>query len=382
MGAVERFDRGSLRSPKATPQGFLRAEMYATRTGVFEYPKADGGVVREYRDPSEVFHPDSLASYQDASFTDDHPQGEMVTAENVTKYERGTLTAAGVPDGDHVKAPVVVKDKATIAKMQAGKQEVSCGYTCDLVWEPGVSPQGVKYDARQTNIRINHVALVDVGRAGPTARVRMDGAGVLVTGAHDSLASYRGHQHRVDVGRATEPTMKFAIHGLTFDVAEDIAKAIDAERADAAKALDLANAKADAATDKATKAEKERTDALEAAKLVPAQFDAAVKARVALVVVAEQHEVKHDGLSDRAVKAAVVEKLSGRKVTDAHSNDYVTALYDAACEDAAKASASLGAARAAVTGAAMTDAAPPLTAAQAHAEMVARNRNDWKPKEN
>ena len=154
MGAVERFDRGSLRSPKATPQGFLRAEMYATRTGVFEYPKADGGVVREYRDPSEVFHPDSLASYQDASFTDDHPQGEMVTAENVTKYERGTLTAAGVPDGDHVKAPVVVKDKATIAKMQAGKQEVSCGYTCDLVWEPGVSPQGVKYDARQTNIRI------------------------------------------------------------------------------------------------------------------------------------------------------------------------------------------------------------------------------------
>lgn len=369
MGTVERFDRGTLRSPKATPQGFLRAEMYATRTGVFEYPKADGGVVREYRDPSEVFHPDSLASYQDASFTDDHPAG-MVTAENVTQYERGTLTAAGIPDGEHVKAPVVVKDKATIAKMQAGKQEVSCGYTCDLVWEPGVSPQGVKYDARQTNIRINHVALVDVGRAGPTARVRMDGAGVLVTGAH-----------RVDDG-AAEKTMKFAIHGLTFDVAEDIAKAIDAERADAAKALDLANAKADAATDKATKAEKERTDALEAAKLVPAQFDAAVKARVALVVVAEQHEVKHDGLSDRAVKAAVVEKLSGRKVTDKHSDDYVTALYDAACEDAAKAGASLGAARAAVTGAAMTDAAPPLTAAQAHAEMVARNRNDWKPKEN
>jgi hypothetical protein len=49
--SVERHDIGELKRPQRTPQGFLRAEMYATRTGVFEYPKADGGCVREYRAP-------------------------------------------------------------------------------------------------------------------------------------------------------------------------------------------------------------------------------------------------------------------------------------------------------------------------------------------
>lgn len=364
---VERHDIGELKRPQRTPQGFLRAEMYATRTGVFEYPKADGGVVREYRAPEEVFAVDSLASYQDAAFTDDHP-GAFVTAENATTLSRGYVPEAGKRDGEHVRAVVVVKDKATIDKMQAGKQEVSCGYTCDLVWEPG-EHGGVKYDARQTNIRINHVALVDAGRAGPSARVRMDGVGVRIEQAN-----------RVDDG-AKGTTMKYAINGLTFDVADEVARAIDAERADAKKALDLATAKADAATDKAAKADKERADAIEAAKVEPAKFDAAVKARVALVVVAERHAVKHDGLTDRAVKAAVVEKLSGRKTTDAHSDDYVTALYDAAVEDAAKAGESLGAARQVAAGAAKADAHH-MTAEQAHAAMVARNRNDWKnPKE-
>jgi hypothetical protein len=94
-------------------------------------------------------------------------------------------------DGDHVAGRMVVHDEPTIAAMKAGKRQVSCGYECDLVEEPGVAPDGQRFDAYQTNIVYNHVAIVDVGRAG-TARVRMDGASVRVdddlsAGARDNM---------------------------------------------------------------------------------------------------------------------------------------------------------------------------------------------------
>ena len=42
---------------------------------------------------------------------------------------------------------------------------MSLGYNLDLIEEPG-EWNGEKYDAIQTNIRINHLAIVDKARAG------------------------------------------------------------------------------------------------------------------------------------------------------------------------------------------------------------------------
>src|SRR4026207_69959 len=49
-----RFDIGMLRSPKVTPQGFLKVDGSASRPGVFLYQNPDGSERRELRLPEEV----------------------------------------------------------------------------------------------------------------------------------------------------------------------------------------------------------------------------------------------------------------------------------------------------------------------------------------
>ena len=49
------------------------------------------------------------------------------------------------------------------------------GYNLDLIEEPGVW-KGQPYDAIQTNIVINHLALVASARAGEQARLNIDGS--------------------------------------------------------------------------------------------------------------------------------------------------------------------------------------------------------------
>jgi len=171
-----RIDRGTLRSPRETPQGFLRVDGHASKAGVFEYRNPDGSIRRELRQPQDVFDAASLAEYEGISVTDDHPES-MIDASNARKLEVGTVMGpARKDDGDHVAVGFIIKDKAMIAKVRDGKAALSTGYRVDLVETPGVHPVYGKYDAIQTNIRPNHLAVVTLGRAGPTARIRMDAA--------------------------------------------------------------------------------------------------------------------------------------------------------------------------------------------------------------
>lgn len=51
-----------------------------------------------------------------------------------------------------------------------GKTQLSCGYRCDYDWTPGTY-EGQHYDCIQTDIRGNHLALVQEGRMGPEVSV-------------------------------------------------------------------------------------------------------------------------------------------------------------------------------------------------------------------
>jgi hypothetical protein len=172
MTQVRRFDVGSLRAPKKLPNGWLRVDGYLTRSGVFSYKNPDGSERREYRPPAEVFKNDTMESFSLVPVTDDHPPG-LLDAANTKQYAAGAVAGNARRDGDHVAASMLVTDATLIAKMESGKQQVSCGYICDLEHTPG-EVDGQRYDAVQKNIRGNHVAIVDIGRAGPDARVRMD----------------------------------------------------------------------------------------------------------------------------------------------------------------------------------------------------------------
>lgn len=173
---VYRWDFAELAKPVRTPDGFLRAEGYITRSGVFEYRRADGTIQREYRPPEEVFASESLSSFALAPLTNEHPPDNL-TPENIRQYHIGTI---GHPTrvGGFAKSEVLIFDPEGIRAVESGKTQLSCGYACEIVEKPGVHRDSLgeerPYDVTQICIRGNHVALTARGRAGPTVGLRRD----------------------------------------------------------------------------------------------------------------------------------------------------------------------------------------------------------------
>jgi hypothetical protein len=173
---VLRVDAGStLSKPRLTNQGFLRVDGYASRPGIYEYPdnKYPGGIRRELRPDEEVYSQKALDGFEGAPITDGHPP-EAIDADNVDKYEVGTVVGPGRRDGDRVAVGAVVKNKKTVRKMESGKRELSPGYTIDWDPTPGVDPKYGRHDGVQRNIEVNHLALVERARGGRGMVVRMD----------------------------------------------------------------------------------------------------------------------------------------------------------------------------------------------------------------
>ena len=142
------------------------------RTGIYKYLASEIGlpgndVVDVYRKDEDVFSPVTLASFEGKAFTDTHPN-EDVTSDNWAVYAKGELTnvrRGKGTDSDKLIADILVRDPVVINEIQSGtKREVSAGYECEYVEEDG------KY--YQKNIRGNHVALVQAGRAGSSVRIK------------------------------------------------------------------------------------------------------------------------------------------------------------------------------------------------------------------
>ncbi|BAQ47972.1 MULTISPECIES: DUF2213 domain-containing protein [Methylobacterium] len=135
-----------------------------------EVARPDLAQVRIYRDPDEIFRPESLRSFGHKPVTLDHPP-EAVTPRTWRGVARGHVGDEVVRDGEFVRIPMLLADSSAIAAVQDGRREVSVGYTCDLDWTPGTAPDGSPYDARQTMVVVDHVAIVAQGRAGPECRI-------------------------------------------------------------------------------------------------------------------------------------------------------------------------------------------------------------------
>lgn len=158
-----------------TPEGFLICrDVPLARTGDQVYadyevrgiPPKNGQVIAQ-RDEDQVFHPDAIASFRGKPLTDDHPDDDVTTA-NFKQYLIGTVMSPRRGEGAFahcVVGDLIVYDPKAIAKIKAGKRELSCGYDADYESiEPG--------RARQINIRGNHVSLVDEGRCGEACAIR------------------------------------------------------------------------------------------------------------------------------------------------------------------------------------------------------------------
>lgn len=155
-----------------TDEGYLVDHPILTSVGIFEYKNPDGTIRRELRLPEHVFKKESLDSYKGKPIIITHKAGE-VDKDNVAREQIGTIMTAGYPDGDDVRAEIIIHD--TDKMKDCGLKELSLGYNLDLINEEG-EWNGMKYDAIQTNITINHLALVSTARAGEQARLNIDGS--------------------------------------------------------------------------------------------------------------------------------------------------------------------------------------------------------------
>ena len=154
-----------------TDEGYLVDHPILTSCGIFEYVNSDGSIRRELRLPKYVFDEDSLKTYRGKPIIITHDAG-VVDKSNVDKEQIGTILSDGYKDGNDVRAEIIIHD--TDAMKDSGLKELSLGYNLDLIEEPGVY-KGEHYDAIQTNIVINHLAIVASARAGEQARLNIDG---------------------------------------------------------------------------------------------------------------------------------------------------------------------------------------------------------------
>lgn len=325
-GAVNITDRG------------LVALAKAARTGIQEYLGSEVGrpdipVVRVNRSSREVFSADALASYSHAPITVDHPS-EMVTPDNFEKYAVGEISTAAEIEKRWVSLPLIVKAKRGLDAYENGKRGLSAGYSCELDWTAGINEYGEAYDADQINIRINHVAMCDMGRAGPEARIGDDkkvwGASPIQAG--DAPITQADNQEK------PMSTVNVVLGDKVVAVAATDAPAVEAFKADAAKKLDEAAASHDAAVaakDAELAAKDAEIDALKAKVVEGPALDAAVAARGDLIAKAKTiaPDVKTDGLSDADIRKAVVTAKLGDAVKD-KADAYIDARFDILAEDA------------------------------------------------
>ena len=174
--AVARYDKGLIGNEvEITPEGYIKGRCIVTRCGVFLYKNADGSVRKELRHPDDVEEVESLETIKMIPIVDGHPSERLVSADNAKRLSVGYTGELVENEYPHVIANLVITDKKTVEKIKdKSKNQLSLGYTVDLIPEGGVY-NGEPYDFKQTNIRYNHLALVDEARAGPEAKIVLDG---------------------------------------------------------------------------------------------------------------------------------------------------------------------------------------------------------------
>lgn len=141
------------------------------RTGTYKYLREElglegTGIVDVFRTEDEVFNETAMASFEGKAFTDTHPACD-VTIDNWSVYSKGEVRNVRRGTGDFsncLVADIIVRDPIVANEIQSGaKREISSGYECEYCEENG--------KIYQRNIRGNHVALVQAGRAGNQVKI-------------------------------------------------------------------------------------------------------------------------------------------------------------------------------------------------------------------
>lgn len=206
-----------------TEEGYLRDTPVVTSVGIFDYKNDDGSIRKELRLPEHVFAPESLKSYKGKPIIITHDAG-LVNKNNVDQEAVGTILSEGFRDGNDVRAEIIIHDTNELKR--CGLKELSLGYSLDLIEEPG-EWNGEHYDAIQTNIIINHLALVANARAGEQARLNIDGKEKPEKGGNQMSTKSKAKTKRKDEDDTAVELAKTVLEEAS--ATESVAEAADSE---------------------------------------------------------------------------------------------------------------------------------------------------------
>jgi hypothetical protein len=304
-----------------TTDGFLKAMPRIARTGIQIYGGDECGIpsmktVRVFRPERAVFDAKAIHSYTHLPTTLEHPS-TPVTPANWKDHATGETGDEVLRDGHTVRVPLMLRDAKAIAAWKDGsKKQLSVGYTCDLLWEPGVIPAGEigageAYDALQDNIRANHLAQCGAARGGPILTIGDRNIGdnpmttpalktVMVDGIACEMTDTASQLVQKTLGR-----MQAVIDEFKKKNGEKEEECADAVKKVGELTAVVATKDAEIATLK---------KGIEDAKLTPAQIDALVSERHATFDKARAYfgdSVKFDGKSVEDVRRMLVDKHLG-----------------------------------------------------------------------
>lgn len=341
---LTRYDTASIDKVTQDAQtGFIHiTDVPIARVGVFPYLKADNSIEMEAKLPTELLSDSTVASADSKPVTNDHPS-ELVNQQNASKYMKGFTADNAHVDNDTLKVDMTITDADLISEINKGKQELSIGFETEIVPEKG-EYKGVAYDSVQRNIQINHVAVVEHGRAGHSVRLIGDSAEMVeqdnVHKKGQIMETTKVRLNDADVTVATGDADK--IIKLDADNSEkqrqiDDLKAKIKEMQDQLAKLqgddDKNKKNADKAQGKADAAEKELADLKE--KYSGDAMDKAISARMELInkvkpYVGDSYEFK--GKSEKQLKLDAIKALDDSVDLDDKSDDYINAYFDSMCK--------------------------------------------------
>ena len=302
----------------------LVVDIVCTGAGVFSYFDDKGKKIRLLRSIDDV--KEATPGIADLPITLFHPT-EDVTPENVGRLKVGTIGHEVVFDGLNNKIHVDISDPKAVDAIKRRKiRAVSMGYDCRVVRDSG-NWQGVDYDARQTEIVYNHMALVPAGRAGDGVNFR-----VRCGDAADFEIFNKEEKHMKKTTLRDGSIVE--VEDSVFDelkAYKDESQSLKTAADEKQKVIDTITGERDAAKASLTKAEKDIAD-LKAKALDEAEIGKRVDARLALLKVADEAKIeKAAEMSDKDIKAAIIAKAYDGISLEGKSDDYITAMFDAAC---------------------------------------------------
>jgi hypothetical protein len=180
-----------------TSEGFIIATAQICRSGKQRYKRSeidptsgDDTMVDVYRPPSEVTSAATIASAEGKPLTLNHPS-KFLTPDSWAWSAKGHMQhiRVGAPDAKTGDIPLIadvhIHDQGLIDRIAHGVRDLSCGYNYELV-EGDDGPE-------MRNIRINHLAVVESGRA-LSARIVDNVVGAPIEDYESMMARY----HRVN----------------------------------------------------------------------------------------------------------------------------------------------------------------------------------------